>query len=167
MINVADGIWVGSSSDEENLHRYYKNYKSDMGKDLDISAVLNVAVDMPRKQYRLDIEYAQVGLVDGPGNLRSAYCASLLMLSTLLKRHKSVMVCCHDGKSRSIAVVVMYLTLKGGRVSSHPTFLNHWKSWDVIIKEIEIYCGNKIDDPHESHKEAWDNLPLGILEQLI
>lgn len=158
MILLSDKLSLGNSSDEENAHKI-----------TGVTAILNVAVDMPRVQDSEDIEYAHVGLIDGPGNVIAAYSAAVLTLSMLLKRHENshVLVCCHDGYSRSLAVVLIYMILKAGRISSHPTFPNYWVSWDKAIEQVRIITGEDFAEPHSAHRDMFEKLPLGILEQLL
>ncbi len=152
MIQITDKLWVGNSLD---------------GEKAEVDAVLNVARDLHIKRGHPDIEYMQIGLMDGPGNELDVYCGALLALNSLLKRFDKVLVHCHEGKSRSMAVAMMYVILKRGKVSSHPTFLNHWTSWDKILGEIREKNKKDIPEPHKSHKEAFDKLPLALLEQLL
>lgn len=169
MIKLADKIYIGNSSDEQYIDLV----------EFKIDGLLNVAKDL-RGKYRwtTDIERAQVGLIDGPGNILSSYSAAVLVLYTLTDRCEGILVFDHDG-GRSLAIVVMYLSLRNGKTSSHPTILNHWAPWDVIFKEV---CGHavysqserkddtgltKIPKVHEAHKEAYDVMPFSLLESLI
>ncbi len=156
MIHINDNIIVGKWEDVSHVV------------DNDIEGVLCVAQDMNiGSKWVKGVEYAQVGLVDGPGNTIAGYSSAVLTLATLLARHKKVMVCCHDGASRSIAVAVMYLILKTGKVSTHPTFFNYWKTWDKMICEIYEKPGPTFLKVHLAHREACDRMPFGILEELV
>src|SRR4051812_26384297 len=100
MIPLTRGIWIGDGADEA-----YGDLCS-----AGVKAILNVAQDLPSTRgWRQGIEYMHVGLIDGPGNPTTAYYAAVLALATLLKRSHTV-VCCHSG-SRSMAVVLMYLSV--------------------------------------------------------
>lgn len=155
MIKLTDKLWIGDSTDGERVNSAYVRFDS----------VLNVAQDLQKSvsRRRHGIEYAQVGLIDGPGNLPAAYCAAVMTLFMLLERG-SCLVYCHSG-GRSLAVAVMYLVLRRGKTSNHSTFLNHWLPWDQMIEELRGRVGN-LPDVHSAHKEACDKLPFSLLEIL-
>lgn len=159
MIQITDRIWVGDSDDA--IH-------SDLSVNK-ITAILNVAQDLQveGQGWGEGIEYAQVGLIDGPGNIQSIYCAAVLTLHTLVGRHKHMLVACHDG-GRSLAVVLMYLILKKGKTSEHPTILNHWTTWDNMLLDLyKLGKHTQLPSVNDSHKEAFDKLPLSLLESLL
>jgi hypothetical protein len=155
VIKVTDRIWVGNSDDEMSTHVT----------QLRIGAIINVAHDLQGfRGCNYGIEYAQVGLIDGPGNIQAMYCASILTLHGMLDRHPQVMIYCHDG-GRALAVVLMYLILRRGKTSSHPTFFNYWTSWDRMIEEIDSFVAPMtLPSINESHKKAFEELPLSLLE---
>lgn len=156
MIQITDNIWIGDSDDQ------YKLLKSEGGP----TAAMNVAQDLHGiVGWGYGVEYAQVGLVDGPGNLGCAYAAALLTLCALLDRHEQVLVYCHDG-GRAMAVVVMHLILKRGKVSAHPTFLNHWAAWGKMVEELQRKLDRVLPEPHDAHREAFEKLPLSLIEGL-
>ena len=158
MIKVTDNIFIGDSKDESrcNLDAW------------EIGAVLNVAHDLPRTHpFNSELEYMQVGLMDGPGNALRNYSAAVLALATLVDRREHVLVCCHDGGSRAVAVVTIYLILKAGKVSNHPTFLNYWAPWDKMLDKLRRDARYPLPEPHRAHREAFDKLPLGVLEMLL
>lgn len=132
--------------------------------DFDLGAILNVAQDLRSTCGWAEVRYYHCGLVDGPGNPLSAYAAAVLTLHTILERG-SCLVCCHDG-GRAVAVAMMYLILKRGKVSAHPTFLNHWTSWGKMWEELSDKLGMPIPTPHEAHREAFERLPLSLIEGL-
>ena len=87
-----------------------------------IEAVLNLAYDLdisyynkvPPPHYKFKIEYQKVGLIDGHGNQPTTLISAVYMLNQLLERHQKVLVHCHEGVSRSSAIVTTYLTHKRG-----------------------------------------------------
>ena len=101
MIHLGNDLWIGNA--EEKIAEIHA---------AGIRSLLNVAQDLRGVCGWPDIEYMQVGLIDGPGNPPSAYYAAVGALSALLHRG-SVMVFCHGG-GRSTAVSVMYVAAKTG-----------------------------------------------------
>jgi hypothetical protein len=144
LIRVTDNLWVGNSSD---------------GQKADVDIVFNVAVDLLPKLRYPSVEYVQVGLVDGPGNPLSAYCGAILTLTSLMEKDKKVLVYCHEGKSRSVVVALMYLNLVGGQRRSNPTAWSHWAMWDEMCVE-----GLDLSKVHPAHIEAFNKMPWGLLE---
>ncbi len=140
MIQVADNLWVGNSHDGQNA---------------EVDAVLNVAVDLHIKRGWPGIVYAQVGLVDGPGNTLGSYHAAVLVLSALMNTGKRVLVHCHMGQSRSVAVVVMYLHLVGGR------------GWDNILTLLRERVEVEMPEPHEAHRKAFDKMNWQLLASCL
>lgn len=154
MTPLTDRIAIGDHYDE--MYEYRKPQQI---------GILNVACDLPRRQSSSVIEYMHVGLIDGPGNTIAVYCAAILALDVLLNRRKYVLICCH-GSSRPLAVAVMYLTLKGGKVTER-TFLHHWRTWDEVLEGLRKSTEMELPEPHGAHKEAADKIPYGLLEQLL
>ena len=145
MFHLNEHIWIGGSQDERS---------ADLGA-AGIGAILNVAQDLQcTRGWGSGIEYAQVGIVDGPGNTPVTYHAAVLTLASLLKRHHQVLVCCHDG-CRSMAVVLAYMQLMASR---------GWDGWIEIIKE-------RVDEalpiPNNIHRVAFDGMNWGILGDIL
>lgn len=134
MIKLTDNLWVGNSSSTTVANTPLLN----------IGAVLNVACDLRGEYGWPDIEYAQVGLIDGPGNPPCAYAAAALTLAMLLDRH-NVLVYCHTG-SRAVAVALMYLNM----VSNHG-----WDEWYTLLCER---AGIDLPIPHPAHKTVFDGI---------
>lgn len=156
MILLTEGIWIGNSDDgyltEDNIK---------------VGAVLNVARDLPGESEWPDVEYAQVGLIDGPGNEVKDYCAAVIVLASMVKRHKDVMVYDHEGK-RSFVVGLMYLCLTRSERNINRTFMSCFRSWESMVEEY--YTGlvaENIPPVCKSHKEAFDRMPFGVLEALL
>ncbi len=133
---------------------------------MEVSGVLNVAHDLvlpERIQYQ--VECMQVGLVDGPGNLLSSYCAAVLALSALLDRHDKVIVCCHKGESRSVSVVLMHLSVTNGRGFAWP---GDWEAgWDGWMTYLRLRSGTDLPEPHKAHKEAFEKMDWHSLTKLL
>lgn len=152
MICISENLWIGDSTDGRTHGK------------IPVNGVLNVAQDLWLRGIWPGVEYMKVGLIDGPGNLPSAYCTAVLALHVLLRRG-SVLVCCHTG-SRSLAVSLIYLILNRGKTSSHPTFFNYWVTWDKMLEELLTKLQFSLPVVHQAHKDAFDKLPLATLELL-
>ena len=106
MDQVTERIWIGNQDDANNLFEINRN---------GITAVLNVAMqrDITFKNVnwndQFPVEYAKVGLTDGDYDKPRDLFAAALVLRMLLERHKSVLVNCHVGASRSATVVACYM----------------------------------------------------------
>lgn len=147
MIKVYDNIWIGNSNDERRISRLSPT----------INCVLVAANDLiPFNNYKKDIEYMQVGLIDGPGNPLAAYHAAVLALLVLTKRHLGearVLVCDHDG-GRSLAITVMYLYLFGLA-----------PSWDECIERLGR--GQKLPDVNPAHRNAFFEMDWGMMTRVL
>jgi protein-tyrosine phosphatase len=93
MTEITERIFIGDADDQPFSQ---------------LSAVLNTAVDLRVRVWQ-EAEYAQIGLIDGLGNMKATLIAAVLMLRQLLERHSKVIVICHDGGGRSGLVVALYL----------------------------------------------------------
>lgn len=146
MIKLDDGLWIGAAVGPE-----YGNLKA-----LGIGAILNSAQDLQSIiGWENGVEYMQVGLIDGPGNPTGLYYAAVLALDTLLKRHKNVLVCCHEG-GRSLATAVMYLQAT--------TFTHGWDGWISILRErVDV----DLPTPHPAHREAFDKMNWRLLKSAL
>ena len=142
MIHVAENIWIGDSVVS------WRELRS-----AGIGAVLNVAQDLRGTLGWPNVEYMQVGLVDGPGNPPSAYCAAVLALAALSSRRRTL-VCCHTG-SRSLAVVLMYLNVSAGR------------GWDGLVDLLRERVDEDLPVPHEAHIEAFDEMDWKSLANIL
>jgi hypothetical protein len=149
VIRITDSIWVGTSRDDYDLDT----------EESGITAALNVAQDLRGMNGWPDVEYMQVGLIDGPGNEISDYCAAVLCLKVLIRRHDGIMVFDHNG-CRALVVVLMYLNLIGGQRRPEPTGWSHWPTWEERAAEVNT----KIPRPHAAHIEMFNKMPWGLIE---
>lgn len=111
---MTDTLWLGDSCDVNHgvgLHG--------------LKAVLNVADDLAISRTIPDVAYAQIGLVDGPGNPLAAYHAAVLALYTLL-RIGPTMVVDHGGTTSAAVVAIMY---------QHLTRRMGWDHWLKVISD--------------------------------
>ena len=155
MIKLSDNLWVGGSDDSLSVA------------DLDVAvAVLNVACDLDR-DWRIPsgVTYTQVGLVDGPGNELSDYCAAVLCLKGMLRRNDHVLVYDHDG-GRALVVALIYLQLDCGQVRRTPMAWSHWPTWAERFTMSVPPFQDDLPDVHDAHVEAFGKIPWGVLEAL-
>lgn len=141
MIELTDNVLIGTSktADEGDFAA------------LGIKSLLNVARDLKCSRRSNSVEYAQVGLVDGPGNSLVSYCAAVLALADLHQRGK-VLVYDHDG-ARAYVVGLMYLNAK---------FQQPWEQWITIMDERDV-----VVNPHHAHKTAFEQIDWKALSRLI
>ncbi len=155
MLKVTDAVYIGNSYDER--------------KAVGFKGVLNVACDLAPTRDCMDaVEYAHIGLLDGPGNELSDYVSATFALTSLIRRWTRVMVCCHTGGGRSLAVVVMYLTLTGGKRRAATTAWSYWPTWQEALEGMyEKMTVRPLEEPHAAHAEAYAAMPWGVLEVLL
>ena len=142
MIKLTDDLWIGSADEKiGNIHT------------VGIVSVLNVAQDLRGVCGWPDVEYAQVGLIDGPGNLAAAYYAAVLVLAMLLKRGR-VLVFCHSG-GRSLAVALMYLSVL--------TRIEWDRCFDMVRERVDV----DLPAMHPAHKEVFDKMDHKFLADAV
>jgi len=141
MIQLINNIWIGDSGDGNNLD------------ELSGRALLNVAQDLCLVGVWPEIEYAQVGLIDGPGNPLCMYVAAVTTLAGLVKRRQTL-VCCHTGE-RSLVVALMYLN----------TLID--KGWDNWVAQLQERIDIELPIPNIAHKNAFNKMNWRLLAQLI
>ena len=145
MTQITEMIWLGDSHDA---------LTADLAKH-EIKAILNVAHDLQGERGWSDgVEYAQVGLVDGPGNSLARYHAAVLQLAALVQGGRRTLVHCHKGQSRSPAVIIMYLNL---------TQRMGWEHWRAFIAEKRKEVAEGEQYPHEAHRTAFNQLNWRLL----
>jgi len=101
IVKFTDNLFVGDSQSIKDAP-YYK-----------ITAVLNTAFDL---DYRisnnpdkyLPFEYYKVGFTDGEPTDEYAIASAVIFLDYLLSRPKTVLVLCHEGRSRSVVVATLW-----------------------------------------------------------
>lgn len=142
MIRLSDTLWIGDSSVGQR-----ELWSSRIG------AALNVAQDLRADIGWPDVEYMQVGLIDGPGNPLGAYYSAVLALDSLLLR-RNTLVFCHTG-SRSMAVGAIYLNAKAGL------------KWDELIALLRERVDGDLPSPHKAHREAFDRIDWKLLEKIL
>ena len=109
MITYAtEKLAIGDSQDSKNATQDKFDAAICVAIDLDIRdnhENENVRSTRPRRH--------KVGLFDGPGNDPMTFAAAIILLESLMKQNKRVLVHCHAGQSRSVMVVAAWLTYKG------------------------------------------------------
>lgn len=108
MTKIFPNLYIGDSSDEHNAELLMIN---------NISTIVNTAKDLDPTPLLSHIKYYKVNLIDGPGNSLNDYLdgVSLLIFLTLRintfddLRFENILVCCHEGASRSPSLVIMLI----------------------------------------------------------
>lgn len=116
---------------------------------LDITSTLNVSVNIIVPPLQLadgtHVRRANVGLIDGSGNLPSHLGAAVLALHGLLTqaspgkpnypthRYGNVLVNCRGGRSRSVTVLALYM---------HLTAPEQWSTLQSAVDHIRAIRGN-------------------------
>lgn len=137
---------VGSASDATNMVECLAS---------GVGVILNVANDLHIVKWH-GVELAQVGLIDGPGNQAAAYAAAVLVIEAFHRSGKKVLVCCHGGKSRSVAVAIMYLNHKS-KVS---------RSFEVWLESVCERTDTDMAPPHKAHIDAYRKMNWSALTKL-
>lgn len=106
MDKIRDNIYIGNSHDAQ--------HEKPALKAAGITAILNVAWDLTNKTTtHNEFKMCKVGLVDGNGNNPIIALAAVMTLQGLLQAGERVLIHCHEGKSRSVAVTAAYLVAEG------------------------------------------------------
>ncbi len=140
MIQFTHNLWVGNSNDAMIA---------------DVGCILNVAKDLRGVHGWPKVQYIQVGLVDGPGNPHHLYYAAVMALDTLMNTGNKVLVHCHEGKSRSVTVALMYMNLTYQRTLSE------------LIEIVEERTGITLSSIHQAHYKVFDTMDWSSLKRLI
>lgn len=144
MIKLTNSLWIGDATDE---------HFADLATP-GIEFILNVAHDLvPTRGWDHGVEYAHVGIVDGPGNPKSTYYAAVLALASMLERG-SVLVCCHSA-GRSMAVCLMLMNVSARR------------KWDELVELLVERLDRELPDSNEAHKAAYDEMDWDLLAKII
>lgn len=128
MDKIRDNLFLGSSQDA-------MPHRSAQLKEAGITAILNLARDLNDVPIDLDIHRYHVGIMDGGGNNAIVVACSLVLLGGLLKEGHKVLVHCHEGKSRSAAVIVSYLV----KAKEHSTFEEAEAELKSIRPRVDIH----------------------------
>ena|SRR3990167_6559422 len=102
LFRAFDNVWIGCSQSARN----YSAIKRE-----GITAILNVAEDLDDPEY-VDILQDKVGLYDGPSNTREQIMKAVIKLEEMCSKGHTVLVHCHEGKSRSVKVVAIWHSMK-------------------------------------------------------
>ena len=150
MIKITDNLWLSGAVN--------------VGEVLtaSIGGILNVAQDLNSVVCWPIVEYAHVGLIDGPGNETCDYYAAIMALKMLVRRCKKVLVYDHEG-ARALVVILMYLNLKEGQIRPSSTAWGHWPLWDERLKLVQERARVELPEPHSAHIEMFNKIPWGLI----
>lgn len=147
MVELAPMLMIGDSKDADHgdLRRHQ------------VSAILCVAHDMQcRRGWTDGIEFAQCGLVDGPGSNIAAYHAAVMKLASLIGGGRKVLVCDHESGGRAVSVCLMYLNMAKSR-----------DGWDKWLAAVNRSMGKPDFSPHEAHRSAFNRLNWRLISQAM
>lgn len=123
---ITDQVSIGDAEDAR------------LASNRDFDAILNVAIDF---DWRDDFKWRhKVGLFDGPGNHPATFFAAVVLLESLVKSGKRVLVHCHGGKSRSVMVVAAWLTIQDPSSILDAHLNNVMVTRKVTVYRTELYA---------------------------
>lgn len=118
---ILDNVAIGNSQDSNSV----KNGQFD--------AILNVAIDLDIKD---EFKWRhKIGLLDGPGNHPDMMIAAVLVLHALVNSGKRVLVHCHAGKSRSVMITSLYVSIAKNL------------DFDTVLKQVMAQRGVDVYQP--------------------
>lgn len=89
-------LWLGNTLDARDLRRLY---------ELEIAAVVDLAMEEPPAQFGREIVYCRFPLVDGAGNPLARIRLAVKTVASLVQSQTPTLVACGAGMSRSPAIV--------------------------------------------------------------
>lgn len=113
------------------------NYRDAAALPAGIDAVLSLKEDCC-DECREDVEVLCVPLVDGPGNDLRGVWEAVGFIADVVAAGERILVHCHAGRSRSVAVVARYLVESRG-MTRHAALA-------LISAKREIYLSEGIDE---------------------
>jgi len=157
---VAVAVDVVKLPDGREVTLYVGNYAAVCDEDTlvahNITSTLNVSlnISIPPMQFAdgMHVRRANVGLIDGDGNLASHMAGAVLVLHGLLTQaspgkpyypkhcYGNVMVNCRGGRSRSVTVLAVYMLLMNP---------DRWNDLRTAIAHIRTLRGNADHYPLE------------------
>jgi len=142
MREVTPHLYLGNALDARDLRRLY---------ELEIAAVVDLAIEEVPAQLGREIVYCRFPLVDGAGNADWLLRAAIETTCGFVPGRVKTLVACSGGMSRSPAIVAAVLALQSG------------KSPDECL--LELVAGH----PHDVSpllwqdlRELWNRLPGAI-----
>ena len=108
MTKILPNLYIGDLQDEHNVELLKTN---------NITTIVNTAKDLDPTPLLSHIKYYKVNLIDGTGNNVNDYLDGVRLLIFLTLRVdvfdnlrlENILVCCHEGASRSPSLVIMLI----------------------------------------------------------
>lgn len=113
MTMITDKIGIGDAQDARQLPSA-------------VDSTLNVAIDLDIPSTQGNAHRHKVGLLDGPGNDDFLLLSAILMLHSLNRKYRRILVHCQSGSSRSVMVVAAYVSIVGNM------------EFNKVLKEIMV-----------------------------
>lgn len=95
-------IWIGHAGDGRNFQQLF---------DLNIKAVMQLALDEPLPSAPREIIWLRIPLMDGTGNEPQHLHLAVVTLARLIATTVPTLVCCSNGMSRSPVITALALAL--------------------------------------------------------
>jgi protein-tyrosine phosphatase len=92
---IPGSLWIGNAGDARNVRRVL---------DLEIAAVIDLAIEEPPVNFPRDIVYCRLPLLDGLGNSSALLRSAIDVVANLAIARIATLVACSGGMSRSPAI---------------------------------------------------------------
>src|SRR5262245_57128532 len=106
MRTVQPHLYLGNALDARDLRRLH---------ELEIAAVIDLALEEPPAQLSRELVYCRFPLIDGGGNPAWLIRAAMETTLRLLNQSVPTLVACSGGMSRSPSIVAAVLSIAQGR----------------------------------------------------
>ena len=133
---VSQRLWLGNAVDARDVRRLY---------ELEIAAVVDLAIEEPPAQLGRDMIYCRFPLNDGAGNPAWLLRAAIDTVGYFFRESVNTLVACSGGMSRSPAIVAAVLAT------------HRRNSLDDCL--LEIVTGQ----PHDVSPFLWQDVKQAIL----
>jgi hypothetical protein len=138
MWHIKDNIYLGNASDAVRHECFVKLnniYQSNPDKKY---LTLNVALDLDTNGD------CKVGLIDGPGNPLYRMVTAIETLHSMTSSGKDILVHCHEGRSRSVTVIALYLAMcQGGTFMDNLEMVRRIRT-DTNVKPAMIKLAEEV-----------------------
>lgn len=129
LCEIVPNLFIGNIDDANDIEKIKKN---------DIKGILNCAIECQNRIYG-NVEIYKLGLKDDlDENLNNHLDAALDYINKFVRNEKNILVHCHKGRSRSVAVVIAYIMKYGNDRS----YLSIKQAINIIKREYDLFLIN-------------------------